>query len=117
MEQDEGKQTGQPVENWGLVETFFLDLVGKLPDLDGMFFLIGLQELGKGLGSYSKEEKQDIIQIGTCAVLLPQGFYNDIGRDADGWPKYELLMPLPVLALEEQEHFLKESMVKYIANL
>jgi hypothetical protein len=107
----------QTVKNWGLVESFFIDLVGKLPDVDGIFFLIGLQELGKGPGSYSKEEKQDIIAIGTCAALLPSGYYKFIGRDDDGWPKYELLMPLPVLALSEQERFLKESLVQYISNL
>ena len=117
MDQDAQTTAPESVENWVLVETFFLDLVGKLPDLDGMFFLVGLQELGKGLGSFSKEEKQDIIAIGTCAVLLHGGYYSLIGRDADGWPMYELLMPLPVLALDGQERFLKESMVRYIVSL
>ena len=38
--------------------------VGKRPnDLNGVLFLIGVQELGKGAQHFSKEEKQDLLHI------------------------------------------------------
>ena len=46
------------------------EVTGKRPaDLNAVLFLVGVQELGKGAKSFSKEEKQDIIHIGTCSIF------------------------------------------------
>jgi hypothetical protein len=35
----------------------------KLKDLNGVLFIIGMQELGQGAKRFSKEEKQDLLHI------------------------------------------------------
>ena len=38
-------------------------------DLQSTLFLIGVQELGKGFGKFSKKEKLDLMHIAVCKVL------------------------------------------------
>ncbi|MEM1002499.1 MAG: hypothetical protein AAGH46_07610, partial [Bacteroidota bacterium] len=70
--------------------------VGKKPkDLNAVLFLIGVQELGKGKRTFSKEEKQDLMHIAICKVLSMSGFYELEGLDEDGWPHWKLVKKLP----------------------
>ena len=86
---------------------------GKQPDLNALLFLIGLQEHGHGLGNYTKEQKQDLMHIGTCTVFSLSGFYEFSGRDADGWPHFRSVKPIPNLPLKEQERMLRWHIVEY----
>jgi len=48
--------------------------LGKKPkDLNGVLFLIGVQELGRGHAHFSKEEKQDLLHIAICKALSLSG--------------------------------------------
>jgi len=88
--------------------------VGKKPgDLNGVLFLIGVQELGKGPKSFSKEQKQDVIHIAICKVLSLSGFYVLEGHDEDGWPHWKLTGKLPALDFLEQEKLLKMHIIEY----
>jgi len=58
----------------------------ELPDLNGILFMIGIQELGRWQEKFTKEEKQDLMHIAVCRLLSIDGFYEFAGRDADGWP-------------------------------
>jgi hypothetical protein len=91
-----------------LKETF-----GIKPDLDGILFLIGIQELGAGKQDYSKEQKQDLMHIAVCTVLAQSGYYAPEGRDEEGWPHFKQLKPLPPFILTEQENFLKDHILLY----
>lgn len=42
---------------------------GIKPDMDGILFLIGIQELGSGKQDFSKEEKQDLMHIDRKSVV------------------------------------------------
>ncbi len=89
-------------------------LVGKRPkDLNGVLFLIGAQELGKGPSIFSKEEKQDLMHLGVCKVLSPLGYYELQGRDQDGWPHWRLAKSLPKFDLLDQEKLLKMQVIEY----
>ena len=101
---------------WLRVRTFVKDSFQRdaLPDLNGMLFIIGMQELGRWKKSFSKEEKQDLMHIAVCRLLSYDGHYEFIGRDADGWPHWKLLMPVPQRPIEEQEQLLKEHVIRYI---
>lgn len=85
---------------------------GKKPDLNGIIFLIGMQELGQ-VREFSKAEKIDLMHIATCKLLSYQGYYSFAGRDADGWPKWNLEKPLPPYDLFSQEVLLKKNIVRY----
>ena len=89
-------------------------IVGKKPnDLNGVLFLIGVQELGLGTKIFSKEEKQDLMHIGICKVLSLSGYYVLEGVDKDGWPHWKLTKKLPHFDLLEQEKLLKMHVIEY----
>jgi len=88
--------------------------IGKRPkDLNSVLFLIGVQELGKGRKTFSKEEKQDLMHIAICKVLSLSGFYELEGLDEQGWPHWKLVKKLPHFDLLEQEKLLKMHVIEY----
>lgn len=90
------------------------EVTGKRPnDLNSVLYLIGLQELGKGVKSFSKEEKQDLIHIAICKVLSLAGYYELEGHDEDGWPHWKPTKKLPRFDLTEQEKLLKIQILEY----
>lgn len=91
--------------------------IGKRPaDLNGVLFLIGVQELGKGPVPFSKEEKQDLMHIGICKALSQSGFYELEGLDEEGWPHWKLVKKLPRVSLEDQEKMLRMHVIDYFEN-
>lgn len=99
---------------WGKLLNRVEVLIGKRPtDLNGVLFLIGMQELGQGVRTYSKEEKQDLMHIAVCKVLSYSGFYELEGVDEDGWPHWKLVKSLPHFDLLEQENLLKTHIIEY----
>ncbi|HHG83818.1 MAG TPA: hypothetical protein ENJ82_03635 [Bacteroidetes bacterium] len=90
---------------------------GKEPDIEAMLFLIGLRELGRGPGKYTKEQKLDLMHIAICAILAPSGYYELSHLDQDGWPHWDSLKPLPFIDIFSQELFLKSHIVDYFAEI
>jgi hypothetical protein len=88
-----------------------------LPDLNTILFLIGIQELGRWKKAFSKEEKQDLMHIAVCRLLAYEGFFEFVGRDADGWPHYKQIRELTKQNLPEQEKMLKRMTIRYFAAL
>lgn len=88
-----------------------------LPDLNGILFLIGIQELGRWQTQFTKEEKQDLMHIAVCRLLSYDGYYEFGGRDADGWPHWKLLKPVQIKGMKEQEQMLKTNAIKYFELL
>ena len=99
---------------WQLVVNFFLPIAKKEPELEGMLFLIGLREAGLQPAPLSKEDKQDLVQLGICAILESEGYFERSGLTADGWPQFILKKPAPMLALGEQEAFFKLRIAWYL---
>ena len=90
---------------------------GIKPDMDGVLFLIGIQELGSGKQDFSKEEKQDLMHIAVCTILAQSGYYLNEGNDEEGWPHFKQLKALPELNMFEQENFLKDHVLLYFQEL
>jgi hypothetical protein len=86
---------------------------GIKPEMDGILFLIGVQELGTGKQEYTKEQKQDLMHIAVCALLAQSGYYSIEGYDDEGWPHFKQLKPLPEFNMFEQENFLKDHVLLY----
>lgn len=88
--------------------------IGKKPsDMNAVLFLIGVQELGQGRRTFSKEQKQDLMHIAICKVLSYSGFYELEGLDEQGWPHWRPLKKLPHFDLFEQEKLLKMHVMEY----
>lgn len=100
--------------NWqALLELISKSMGTKPKDLNGVLFIIGVQELGKGAKHFSKEEKQDLMHIAICKVLSLSGYYELRGTDKDGWPHWKLVKKLPHFDLLEQEKLLKMHVIEY----
>ena len=92
-------------------------IVGKKPsDLKSVLFLIGVQELGKGVREFTKEEKRDLMHIAICKVLSLSGFYELEGLDESGWPHWKVKKKLPYFDILEQEKLLKMHVLDYFGQ-
>ncbi len=86
---------------------------GMPVDLNGVLFLIGVQELGQHARVFKKDEKVNLMHIAISVLLTPYGYYKELGRDADGWPHFERVKDLPALDATEQERLMKEAILSY----
>ncbi|CAN5635621.1 hypothetical protein BH11BAC2_BH11BAC2_04550 [soil metagenome] len=82
-------------------------------DLQGVLFLIGVQELGQGVRKFEKAEKQDLMHIATCRLLSTYAIYELEGIDEEGWPHWKLNQKVPRMNLGEQDYLLKQSAIDY----
>lgn len=86
----------------------------KLPDLQTVLFLIGIQELGRlPEGQFTKEEKQDLMHVAVCTLLEEDGYYSFAGRDQDGWPHWEQVRAFDTKGVDKQEVILKSKVISY----
>jgi len=86
---------------------------GDEMDLEGILFLIGVQEVSNGKKRFKKDEKVQLMHVAICRVLEPFGYYKFVGLDDDGWPHYDVLQSLPLLKPGEQGVLMKEAVVLY----
>ena len=86
---------------------------GEALDVEGVLYLIGLQELGQVHRNMKKDDNVNLIHIGICTVLEPYGYYRFDFFDEEGWPHFELLEELPPLKPGEQSILMKEALVEY----
>jgi len=81
---------------WLRIRHFVKDSLNRkeLPDLNGVLYMIGVQELGYWTEPFTKEQKQDLMHIAVCRLLAYDNYYDFMGRDQDGWPHYKLIKPI-----------------------
>ncbi len=102
-------------EKWNLI----VDLIskkfndGQILDIEGIIFLIGVQELGKPTLKFSKDQKIDLMHIAICKLLEPLGYYRFDYVDNQGWPHYKSIAKLPNLKPGEQAILMKEAIINY----
>jgi hypothetical protein len=104
-------------QKWQVLLENLKKIIGKRPaDLKSVLFLIGVQELGKGIKEFSKEEKRDLMHIAICKVLSYSGFYELEGLDETGWPHWKIKRKLPHFDILEQEKLLKMHVIQYFES-
>jgi len=86
---------------------------GEDLDLDGIIYLIGIQELGQLHRNFTKDEKVNLMHIAICRLLEPYGYYEFDFFDDEGWPHYKNKEALPTLKAGEQSVLMKEAIVQY----
>ena len=82
-------------------------------EIDGIIYLVGVQELGSLHRSFKKDEKVNLMHIAICRLLEPYGYYDFDFFDDDGWPHYKVKEQLPPLKAGEQSVLMKEALVNY----
>ena len=90
---------------------------GEELNLDGIIYLIGVQELGQGYRTFKKDEKLNLMHIAICKLLEPYGYYEFDFFDEDGWPHYKIVTELPNLKPGEQTILMKEAILTYFESL
>lgn len=102
-------------ERWEvLVQKLSQQFSGGDPlELDGIIYLVGVQELGQYHRTYKKDEKLNLMHIAICRLLEPYGYYEFSHFDDEGWPHYTIKEALPVLKAGEQAVLMKEALVTY----
>lgn len=104
-------------QRWKQVEALLQDRFEKLPDMEGILFLVGVNELGLlPSRKFSKEQKQDLMHVAVCALLSIEGYYEYEGRDKDGWPHYIQVAEVDARDMQGQEQILKECIIKYFES-
>ena len=86
---------------------------GELIDLDGIIYLVGIQELGFTKRKFKKDEKLNLMHIGVSKLLSQYGYYEFHFYDEDGWPHYIVKDQLPNLTSGEQKLLMKQAIVNY----
>lgn len=104
-------------QEWAALQSSLKSHFGKVPDLQAILYLIGIQELGKGNQRFTKEEKQDLMHIAMCKLLSYGGYYELEGLDQDGWPHWKLVKKLPFFDLISQEVLLKIYVLEYFQEI
>jgi hypothetical protein len=107
--------TSETELEWNALIKSLEPLFGDL-DLQGIIFLIGVQELGKGYKKFQKDEKLEVMHVAICTLLEPFGHYEFVGRDEEGWPHWKANEKLPPLKPLQQEILMKEAIVDYFKN-
>jgi hypothetical protein len=85
-------------------------------ELEGILFMIGLQELNQFDRKLNKDQKMDVMHIAVCTLLAPYGYYKFIGRDEEGWPHFEATDTLPHLKPMQQHSLIKEAVLEYFRD-
>ncbi len=102
---------------WKAVERRISEQFGEDIDLQGILYLIGVQELGQGFRKFKKDDKVDLMHIAICTLLEPFGYYEFVGKDDDGWPHFKRTQKLPTLQAEEQELLMKRAVIQYFQEI
>ncbi len=101
---------------WNTVVSRIEKQFGEDIDLQGILFLVGVQELGQGNRTFSKDEKLNVMHIAICTLLSRYGYYDYEGNDEEGWPHWKATEKLPSLKPGQQLRLMKEALIEYFKD-
>ena len=103
---------------WARLQTWVSARFGKEIGLEGLLFLVGVQERGHGFEpNLEKETKEQLIMEGTYCVFETLGAYERIGMEADGqWVWERQIAQPPDLSIKDQETLLRIAILRYFDN-
>ena len=104
---------------WRHLQAWIIERFGKEAGIEGILFLVGVQERGRGFEpDLEKEAKERLIMEGTYCVFETLGIYERVGLEADGhWVWERRIDPPSALSIDEQETLLRIAILRYFDNL
>lgn len=102
-------------DRWKALENMLQERFDKIPDLQAILFLIGVNEYSGRIPKikFSKEQKQDLMHVAVCKLLSNEGYYQFEGFDEEGWPHYIEIKKPEAADLNAQEQLLKKHILQY----
>jgi hypothetical protein len=104
-------------DNWNDLCEHLSAMFGIDVDLNGVLFLVGIRERGLTFQKYSKEEKLNLINLGSCTLYLEMGLIELTGEDPQGWPVFKQKALAPVIAEELKLKTLQDCAIKYFKKV
>lgn len=104
-------------ENWTDLCKTLNDLFGIDVDLNGVLFLVGIRERGLSFQTFTKEEKHNLINLGSCTLYQEMGMVKRSGTDPDGWPLFHQNTLAPVIPEERKLKTLQDCAIRYFQKV
>lgn len=106
------RETPQFETRWEALSARITAQFGKSMSVEGILFMIGVQESGKGFKRrLEKEQKQDLILEGTFQVLSALGIYEQTDLE------WKLVTNLPKMPQQSQEMLVQLGILAYLGDL
>lgn len=86
-------------------------------DLNGVLFLVGIRERGLAFQSFTKEEKMNLINLGSCTLYLEMGLTETTGTDEEGWPLFRQKTLAPSIPEGRKHKILQECALRYFQKI
>ena len=86
-------------------------------DLNGVLFLVGIRERGLTIEHFSKEEKTNLINLGSCTLFLEMGLLSRQGTDKEGWPIFHQNALAKVIPEELKQKTLQDCAIRYFQKI
>lgn len=103
-------------EKWDQLKSLLNTRFGEDFDMNGILFLIGIQELATIPDTLGKQEKIEIIHVAVCKLLSLFGCYEFERIDADGWPHYLPTETLKGIPRNRENRFIQEAIIRYFED-
>lgn len=104
-------------ENWKDLCEYLSGMFGIEVDLKGVLFLVGIRERGLTFQNFSKEEKLNLINLGSCTLYQEMGLVERSGEDTNGWPIFRQ-KSLAILIPEERKFkTLQDCAIRYFQKV
>lgn len=95
-----------------LKERFGMDV-----DLNGVLLLVGIRERELPLQEFTKEEKLNLISLGSCVLYQEMGLVDQVGTDRDGWPVFVQKSMAPDISEEQKIKTLQSCALRYFSKI
>jgi hypothetical protein len=105
------------IENWTDLCEKLGELFGIDVDLNGVLFLVGIRERGLLFQKFSKEEKLNLINLGSCILYQEMGLITLCGKDEDGWPVFHQNALAPLIPEELKLKTLQNCAIRYFKKV
>lgn len=104
-------------DNWNDLCERLNDQFGIEVDLNGVLFLVGMRERGLLFQTFTKEEKLNLINLGSCTLYQEMGLITSYGQDKDGWPLFQQNSLAPVIPEELKLKTLQDCAIRYFQKV
>jgi hypothetical protein len=104
-------------KTWGELCERLEEMFGITSDLNGVLFLVGMRERGLNFRPFTKEEKLNLINLGSCTLYLEMGLTEITDYDAEGWPIFHQRVVSPEISEERKYKILQDCAIRYFAKI
>lgn len=104
-------------DNWKDLCDRLSDMFGTDIDLNGVLFLVGIRERGLTFQHFTREEKINLMNLGSCILYNEMGLVDISGQDADGWPVFHQKALARSIPEELKQKTLQDCAIRYFKKV